>query len=159
MCLNGNSSDLITRRTWASVSKNSLKRSKTSFIFSSPSGNYDMLGATVCYITGANACARWQLAGVSTNVSRDGPPDARQPWCFFLSPFLTFRHEIYGDTINAVRIWKILMELFLLFSRTDVAKEYRILRKWTKKMSKIRHRRNTFVQNSTYLYNKWAEGA
>jgi hypothetical protein len=30
------------------------------------------------------------------------------------------------------------MELFLLFSRTDVAKEYRILGKWTKKMSKIR---------------------
>jgi hypothetical protein len=36
------------------------------------------------------------------------------------------------------------MGIILLFYRTDVAKEYRILRKWTKIMSKIRHRRNTF---------------
>jgi hypothetical protein len=32
----------------------------------------------------------------------------------------------------------------LLFSRNDVAKEFDILRKWTKKMSKTQTRRNTF---------------
>ena len=46
--------------------------------------------------------------------------------------------------MNALKFDWILIELILLFSRIDVAKEYRILRKWTKKMSKIRHRRNTF---------------
>jgi len=46
------------------------------------------------------------------------------------------------------------MELFLLFSRTDVAKEYRILRICPKKMSKIRHRRNTFGKiRRVYIIN------
>ena len=30
-----------------------------------------------------------------------------------------------------------MIKLFLLFSRNNVAKEFEILRKWTKKMSKI----------------------
>jgi len=37
--------------------------------------------------------------------------------------------------MNALMFLIVFIELILLFSRHDVAKEYRILRKWTKKMS------------------------
>lgn len=56
-------------------------------------------------------------------------------WCFFLSPFLTVRSARGRETMNALMFLIVFIELILLFSRHDVAKEYRILRKWTKKMS------------------------
>jgi len=50
-----------------------LKRSKTSFIFSSPSTKMHRSDHNACYMIRVKMRARWQLAGVSTNVSRDGP--------------------------------------------------------------------------------------
>ncbi len=44
--------------------------------------------------------------------------------------------------------------IILLFSRTDVAKEFENLRKWTKKMSKNATRRNTFgKKRAVYIIN------
>jgi hypothetical protein len=69
---------------------------------------------------------------------------APQPGAFFLAHFWTFRRTCGHETIYALKFDWIFIELFLLFSRHDVAKEFEILRKWTKKMSKTRTRRNTF---------------
>ena len=71
-------------------------------------------------------------------------PDARRPWRFFSALFRTLRRGRRWETIYAVIILFLRSGIILLFSRNDVAKEFEILRKWTKKMSKIRHRRNTF---------------
>jgi hypothetical protein len=48
------------------------------------------------------------------------------------------------ETIYALVILFFSIEMILLFFEVDVAKEYRNLRKWTKKMSKNQHARNTF---------------
>ena len=85
--------------------------------------------------------ARWHLAGVSTNVSSPRTPDASQRAFrpgFFSAHFFTFWRAINSDTINALIFSKHASGIFLLFSRNNVAKEFEILRKWTKKMSKIR---------------------
>ena len=50
------------------------------------------------------------------------------------------------------------MGMFLLFSRTDVAKEYTILRKWTKKMCKNQHARNTFGKIRRVYYINGPKG-
>ena len=71
-------------------------------------------------------------------------PDARRPWRFFSALFRTLRRGRRWETIYAVIILFLRSGIILLFSRNDVAKEFEILRKWTKKMSKIGHRRNTF---------------
>ena len=48
------------------------------------------------------------------------------------------------ETIYALVVSFFSIEMFLLFFEVDVAKEYRNLRKWTKKMSKNQHAQNTF---------------
>jgi hypothetical protein len=113
-------------------------------------------------------CARFRpkklgksLVAVSSQLVGLDPPWTRLAspiWCFFLSPFLTFRGPQCNETMHALIFWNVLVDLILLFSRNDVAKEFEILRKWTKKMSKTQTRRNTFVQKTRGLYNKWAEG-
>lgn len=64
-------------------------------------------------------------------------PDARRPWRFFSALFRTLRRGRRWETIYAVIILFLRSGIILLFSRNDVAKEFEILRKWTKKMSKI----------------------
>jgi hypothetical protein len=71
-------------------------------------------------------------------------PGALPPPVFFSAHFFTFWRAINSDTINALLFSKHASELFLLFSRNNVAKEYEILRKMDKKMSKNATRRNTF---------------
>jgi len=53
--------------------------------------------------------------------------------------------------MNALVILFISIEMFLLFFEVHVAKEYRILRKWTKKMSKNQHARNTFGKFDAFI--------
>ena len=99
-------------------------------------------------------CARFRpkklgksLVAVSSQLVGLDPPWTRLAspiWCFFLSPFFDFSGPQCNETINAVIFWNGLVDLILLFSRNNVAKEFEILRKWTKKMSKNATRRNTF---------------
>ncbi len=58
---------------------------------------------------------------------------------FFLAHFLTFSRSRSHDCINDFIFIKFFLEKKLLFFEVHVAKEYRILRKWTKKMSKIKN--------------------
>jgi len=111
-----------------------------------------------CYITGANVCARWHVVGVSTNVSRTvvpvGPGCTPSLVLFFKPVFGLFR---VGATVRPFMLSRFdagLLKWNLLFSRNDVAKEFVILRKWTKKMSKNRTRRNTFGKiRRVYIIN------
>jgi hypothetical protein len=75
------------------------------------------------------------------------------PWRRLASPILVlFFKPVFGlfgggagvRPFMLSRFDAVLPKRILLFSRNDVAKEYRILRKGTKKMSKNRTRRNTF---------------
>ena len=73
---------------------------------------------------------------------------------FFSANFFTFWNAVNSDTIHALLFSKHASELFLLFSRTDVAKEFEILRKMDKKMSKNATRRNTFgKKRAGYIIN------
>ena len=73
---------------------------------------------------------------------------------FFSANFFTFWKAVNSDTIHALLFSKHASELFLLFSRTDVAKEFEILRKMDKKMSKNTTRRNTFgKKRAGYIIN------
>jgi hypothetical protein len=71
-------------------------------------------------------------------------PGARSVLDFFSAHVFTFWRADNSDTMHALLFSKHASELFLLFSRTDVAKEFEILRKMDKKMSKNATRRNTF---------------
>jgi len=64
-------------------------------------------------------------------------PGASRIWFFFRAKKSLFGSPQSIRTINAVVFLNPMIKLFLLFSRNNVAKEFEILRKWTKKMSKI----------------------
>jgi hypothetical protein len=82
-------------------------------------------------------------------------PGCTPPLVLFFKPvFGLFRVGADVRPFMLSRFDAELLKRNLLFSRNDVAKEFVILRKWTKKMSKNRTRRNTFGKiRRVYIIN------